>query len=286
MLYNLVKSCAVIAGIAITTMATTGHAKVFGPNGQSVSDVPPPSRTQSAPNARSFGSSHDGPFIPQGSVAANSPVYGKTYGEWGGEWSKWAFSFPDGMNPVQDETGELCDLGQSGPVWFLAGTFGASVTEAERHCTIPSGKAIFYPLVNATWIDVPGDEIFTDEEVRWIVASLVGDLYCQMTSTLDTFTTPNLGEVSAPISARLRNAVRAQSPKFRLNLPEGAIGGFPPGENERLITGGYWVMLPPLTPGEHVLTLHGAQCSENDEGVIEKVFETEVTYHLTVVRGK
>ena len=42
-------------------------------------------------------------------------------------------------------------------------------------------------------------------------------------------------------------------------------------------------MLPPLKPGQHVLNLHGAGCVETEEG-IDKVFETEVTYHLTVVR--
>ena len=42
------------------------------------------------------------------------------------------------------------------------------------------------------------------------------------------------------------------------------------------------LMLPPLKPGEHVLNLHGAQCSENADGTIEKGFETEVTYYLDV----
>ena len=287
MLHYLVKLCTAIVAIAITTMATVGHAKVFGPNGQSLqslSNIPLTARTQSAPNALSFGSSDDGPFISPRGAAANPPVYGKTYGGWGAEWWKWALSFPLDENPVVDDTGEFCDLGQSGKVWFLAGSFG--VTEVERHCTIPAGKAIFYPIINTTWFDEPGDEILTDEEVRWILAALVVDGACQMASTLDTFTTPNFGEVPAPISARLRLAVRAQSPKYSFDFPEDNIFGADAGENDRLIAAGYWVMLPPLTPGEHVLTLHGARCSETGEGELEKVFETGVTYHLTVVPGK
>ena len=286
MLNYFVKSCTVIAGIAFATTASTSYGGIFGsttsePMGSS-SGITQMARTQTALSAG--GSSSSSPFISPKGFAANPKVYGKTYGEWGAEWWKWAASFPDGMNPVQDETGELCNLGQSGHVWFLAGSFG--LTGVERHCTIPAGKAIFYPLVNITWVEEPGDEIFTDEEIRWAVAlSAAGDNACQLTSTLDTFNTPNVGEVAAPVTARLQPVVRAQSPKYTTDLPEGNIFGVAPGPNERLIAGGYWVMLPPLTAGEHVLNLHGAGCVENEEGILEKVFETEVTYHLTVVPG-
>ena len=289
MLNHLFKSCTAILGIAISTLSSTGYAGVFGTTGQSVQPSPDMlemARTQSALSANSFASSSSSPFISPKGFAANPKVYGKTYGEWGAEWWKWALSFPDGMNPVQDETGEFCALGQSGHVWFLAGSFG--LTGVERHCTIPAGKAIFYPLINTTWVEEPGDEIFTDEEVRWIVASLTspGDNACKMTSTLDTFNMPNLGELPAPITARLRPIVRAQSQKYTTELPENNILGFPPGEVERLIAEGYWVMLPPLTPGEHVLNLYGAGCEEVEDGILQKVFETEVTYHLTVTPGE
>jgi hypothetical protein len=249
------KCSAVIGGIVVATMATMSHA------------------------------CDSSPFVCSESVLAQQEVYGKTYGEWGREWWKWALSFPDGRNPVQDETGEFCKLGQAGRVWFLAGSFG--VTGVERKCTIPAGKAIFYPLVNSFWIDEPGDEVVTDEEVRALLATTSGgDGACQLTSTLDTFDTPNFGELPAPVTALLQPVVRAQTPKFSIELPEGNLLGFPPGPNERLIGEGYWVMLPPLKPGKHTLTLHGAACAENEEGILEKTFETEVTYHLKVVPRK
>jgi len=254
------QSCAIIVGFAISAGAGIGHA---GPGKSPQSD--------------------DNPFISSKSHATNPKVYGKTYGEWAAEWWKWAASFPADMNPIGDETGELCDMGQSGPVWFLAGTFGA--TGVERDCTIPPGKAIFYPLINVTWVDAPGDEILSDDEVRWIVATMTGagDLACQLSSTLDTFDTPNFGEVAAPVTALGRPIVRAQSPKDSVYLPEGNIFGLPAGVNDRLIAEGYWVMLPPLKRGDHVLNLHGAECAEND-GAIQKTFETEVTYYLNVGR--
>ena len=146
-------------------------------------------------------------------------------------------------------------------------------------------------MINVTWVDALGDEEnYSDDDVRWIVSSFTGagDLGCQLTSTLDTLDT-QFGEVPAPVTALGRPIVRAQSPKVSAYLPEDNIftdpdnGNIVPGGvNDRLIAEGYWVMLPPLTRGEHDLNLHGAQCSENDDGTIEKPFETEVTYYLHV----
>ena len=226
--------------------------------------------------------SDDSPFISSQSHATNPKIYGKTYGEWAAEWWKWALSFPADINPIADETGELCDMGQSGPVWFLAGTFG--LTGVERECTIPAGKAIFYPLINITWVDAPGDEQYSDDDVRYILSAFTGsgDLACQLSSTLNTLDTWIFGEVPAPVTALGRPIVRAQSPKDSVYLPEGNIFGLPAGVNDRLIAEGYWVMLPPLSPGEHVLNMNGAECSENGDGTIVKTFETGVTYYLNV----
>jgi hypothetical protein len=94
------------------------------------------------------------------------------------------------------------------------------------------------------------------------------------------------------ISSQQIPTVRTQSPKFTSILPEGHIllgacfappdypTDLPPGKTGRMIAEGYWVMLPPLSPGEHTLTLHGASC---DSETGDAFFETGVTYHLTVV---
>lgn len=274
------RRCTLAVAVALALTASTGHAGAIGAGAAKMAEA----MNVPAMAAKRF-HMPDGPFVPWTAGTANPKVYGKTYGEWAAEWWKWALSLPEGMNPVQDDTGEFCTLGQAGPVWFLAGSFG--VTGVERKCTIPAGKAIFYPLVNAFWIDEPGDEVFTDEEVRTLLVTTAGgDGACQLTSTLDTFDTRNLGELPAPVTAHLQPVVRAQSPRITIELPEDNILGFPPGPNERLIAEGYWVMLPPLTPGKHRLNLHGAACAETEEGMLEKTFETDVTYHLRVLRKR
>ena len=276
--------CTVIIAITIAMVVATGNA---GPNGakmRSLHEVLGVQGTAQHKSARA-----DRPFLSETGGAANPKVYGKTYGEWGAAWWQWALSFPVGESPIQDETGEFCDKGQSGPVWFLAGSEG--VSGVERACTIPAGKAIFYPIIASTWTDCPfsGDEDLSDEEVRWIMAAFAqgGDNACVLTSTLDTFEVFGADEPAA-ISALQRPAVRSQSPVFTWNVPDegaavdfGCDVPFPPGETGRAIAEGYWVMLPPLSVGEHVLNLRGAaNCGT------EFFFETEVTYHLTVVPGQ
>ncbi|HEU5229311.1 MAG TPA: hypothetical protein VFU49_15955, partial [Ktedonobacteraceae bacterium] len=65
----------------------------------------------------------------------SSHPFGRTYGEWSNAWWQWAFSIPTPVNPLLDTTGAHCSEGQSGPVWFLAGTITSG--PVTRHCTIP-----------------------------------------------------------------------------------------------------------------------------------------------------
>src|SRR6478735_4849920 len=98
-------------------------------------------------------------------AAANGParVGGKTYGQWSG--AQWAWELQVPTSPTSDQvivpnagtaaTPEPvdCTLRQTGNVWFLAGTtFFQNYTTAYRSCTIPAGKFLFFPLVDA-WQD-------------------------------------------------------------------------------------------------------------------------------------
>ncbi|MDI1232533.1 MAG: hypothetical protein PSU93_15480 [Methylobacter sp.] len=158
-------------------------------------------------------------------------------------------------------------------VWFLAGSFG---TTEVRNCTIPKGRALFYPLIEGGWIDCPPpstDSEISEAIIRQIIA-IGKDYASSLTSTLD----------EAPISSLSSQilTVRTQSPVFKVNLPDDNVVGdagcgqptYPSGISGRQIIDGYWVMLPPLSSGKHVLTLHGA--------ALGVPFENEVTYNLTV----
>jgi len=81
-----------------------------------------------------------------GVLPPHSHTYGKTLGEWSAAWWQWAAGIPAENNPLRDETGEDCGIDQSGKVWFLGGTQGGAV---ERECTVPPGKALLFPVLNA-----------------------------------------------------------------------------------------------------------------------------------------
>src|SRR5262249_9630524 len=80
-------------------------------------------------------------------LSPDSRPYGRTYGEWSATWWQWAFSIQTPDNPLLDETGAKCGVGQSGPVFFLAGVINVSGS-AERTCSVPSGRALFFPILN------------------------------------------------------------------------------------------------------------------------------------------
>src|SRR4030081_3634226 len=94
-----------------------------------------------------------------------------TYGQWSARWSQWALAIPKGTNPLLDTTGAKCAVGQGGPVWFLAGTFGSG--SVSRSCTVPAGKALFFPVVNAFYVQEPPDVTY-EGQLAWAKLAMTG----------------------------------------------------------------------------------------------------------------
>lgn len=169
---------------------------------------------------------------PQSSVA------GMSQADWSRAWWQWAASFERSQSPVADTTGALCAQGQSGPVWFLAGTYGTRRTI--RSCTVPRGKYLFFPLINyvvARSVDEPSEcaaiqntAARITNEASMLVLELDGqkvtDLAAHRQVPQDCF----------DLGVRTPNKVRI----------------FPAAAN------GYYVMLKPLPPGKHTIQFGGA----------------------------
>jgi len=213
-----------------------------------------------------------GPLVLTASAVSPSALvidvqsFGQTYGEWSARWWQWAFSIPAAVNPVLDLTGENCGQGQTGNVWFLAGTFGGPAT---RTCTIPTGKGIFFPVLNiATFAPFPYETL--------------NDLRAQAATEIDKFTV--LEVTIDHVKLRGLRDLRVQSPVFSLTVPaEGLLGPgscpplVPPASPSQLcnpvVSDGFWVLLSPLHKGHHVLHFH----AEKSDG-----FLVDVTYNLTI----
>ncbi len=200
-------------------------------------------------------------------------THGKTLGEWGDAWWQWALSIPADCNPLSDTTGEFAAEGQSGPVWFLGGVFVESGV-VERSITIPPGKALFFPIMNQVWVNLPllGDAEWSPEQEAAVreLNSAAMDSACALSCTVDGVSLPDLEQY--------RCATPADG-EFMIAMPENdlwGLGGWGlplPGIYGPTVQEGYYVMLPPLSVGKHTLQFSGA---------LESGFALEVTYNITV----
>lgn len=185
--------------------------------------------------------------------------FGKSYNELAGDWWSWAVRFPFATNPLVEDGAVDCTRGQQGKIWFLAGNFGGT---SHRACTIPTGKALFFPIRNTLWW-VPEDGA-TVAEVR---ALAHGDIH----------STTSLEVIIDGVVIDDPFAYRAQSPPGGFALPCGPLladFGFSPTPDPRdpAVADGYWILLAPLHKGAHVIEFRSSSPQLN----------VEVTYHLTV----
>lgn len=191
-----------------------------------------------------------------------SKYFGKYYGEWAAEWVKWAFAPGMDKSPLLDETGENADVGQQGPMWFLAGNFGGVTV---RTCTVPAGCALFLPIINNTWIGFPDDppEDKVEENYRAAIAAST-DSAVNLACEIDGVAVNNLQRyrVVSPVFSMRSKLMNDLGAEYKLFGP--------------CATDGFYLMLRPLDVGEHVIHFHG----ENGD------WSLDVTYNLTVEKGR
>lgn len=213
------------------------------------------------------GSAVDGVLPPQANPAGHS------YAEWNAKWFQWAFGLStDQFGSVFTGEEVDCKVGQSGRVWFLAGTFDG--IPAQRSCTIPTGKFLLMPIVNYVYVVFASDPLEEQtEEFARAQANL--DFYLEdatLAATVD-------GNAVENIEAYRVDS--ADTPIFDVALPEDNWLGIT-SDNCPVIDGalvcspaaadGYYLLLAPLSPGEHIVHVRA----------ISPHFEQDVTYQLTV----
>jgi hypothetical protein len=225
------------------------------------------------------------PRTTSGVIPPGSHAFGHTYGEWSAQWWRWAFQLPvhgprGAVHQLAAPNGALdCSYGQSGKVWFLAGTFSADAStptpglNANRRCTIPSGTALLFPVVNAEADNI--DPSGSGQSLNKSLATLRADAAANMDAVRGSLATID----GRPV-ARI-NDYRVVSPVFNYKLPKDNIvsfankAPFPPVATPRpgAVADGIFVLLAPLPVGKH--TLHW-------EGGIPDAFTQNITYTITV----
>jgi hypothetical protein len=201
-----------------------------------------------------------------GIAPIQSHPHGHSYSQWAARWWQWALEAPAPVNPLTDTTGVSAHEGQSGHVFFLAGS--RSSAPLTRTVTIGPGQALFFPLYNFVYFAFLNDPPDTRTEA-FLRAQVVG-----IETAVD----------SIPVTI---DGVPVKNPKqyleksvlFDVFLPVDNLYGlteaivpeltFSPCADE-----GYYLFLDPLPPGEHTLRWRVIRVGG---GVAQ-----DITYHLTV----
>ena len=196
-------------------------------------------------------------------IPVTQKAYGKTYPQFAASWLQWALAIPVSTNPILDDDGSYGAIGQSGKVWYLAGNTGGTTT---RSLTVPSGTALFFPLVNFFWVNTPelGDPAWSPEQeayVRQLLASTIDDAQSLL---LEVDGVPSATVQSLRVASRVGTCVL---PAENIVSPEANAGP------HECVGDGYWALLEPLKVGQHTIRF---------TGTLTNGFSLDVTYNLTV----
>lgn len=201
----------------------------------------------------------------------NSNPEGQTYGRWAAAWFQWVYQIPLAENPLNDQTGQNCSQRQVNDVWFLAGVFLSG--SAARICTIPSGKSLFFPLINngyGAFLSDPPDQR-TEKYLREQAA-------CTLPANISVW----IDGLKVPRPDRFFTGPSgSQSPIFNIQLPPANFFGLTESDAPELgltpsAEQGYYLFLNPLPPGQHTIHWVAAGCTMGAS--------QDIAYHLTVAK--
>lgn len=211
-----------------------------------------------------------------GVFGTNAIVSGKSYGEWTEAWWQWVLSIPAAQNPNEDTNGQFAAVGQSGPVWFLGGSFGDLGASLSRTFAIPEGKNLFMPVYN--WIfgsgagdcDPSNPGVTCDIPTLRAAAATAATSVQQMDVTIDGLPVPSLRDHRAISPGGFSFILPDANVLQHLGLSADVAGTYTP-----QVSDGYWLLLAPLSVGNHTIVAHNIPDPSNGT-------EQQITYHITV----
>jgi hypothetical protein len=200
-----------------------------------------------------------------------SQPYGADMASWGERETQWIYAQPLAHNPLFDQTGADCGVGQQWPVWFIPPIAGPRVFTGTRMCTIPHGKAILldighdteeYPCpAFPTFQPAPGQSLYdflsstaktVMESVNFLDVSLDGQPFSDVLGY--RFASADLFSITGDTS---------------LQFFDPCITGSP----QSAVMDGFFMMFKPLERGAHTIFVHGTNTFGAD-----KTF----TYYLNI----
>lgn len=201
--------------------------------------------------------------INPGLYSPDSKPFGLTFPQWSEKWWQWSVSIPDPTNPLKDNTGKNCAVGQNDPnVWYLTGAGSGTIT---RTCAIPSGKAILFQPAGNECSYAENPSLKTESELR--TCAISGDQVSSIHVTVDGRNLQNLQHYIV------------QTPLFNMTFSNNNIFGAPAGPTQA-VSHAYLTFLSPLSPGNHDIHFDQVTLGSPETGTGNYAYD--VMYHVTV----
>lgn len=196
-------------------------------------------------------------------VAPDEPVAEKSQLELSQEWWQWALGAPASGNPLLDEDGMLAQVGNNGPVFFVAGSiFGVPTV---RTFTVPAGRPIFFPVINTVFIETPPPSCDAAPDPFECALAAI-------TPFIDAATDLHASLDGEDLLGLDKSGFRQTSSAFfSIPLPGGNLFDAPAG-SYAAVSDGYWVAVEGLPAGPHTLAF----------GATSGTFLVDVTANLRV----
>lgn len=211
----------------------------------------------------------DGVIAPSEAVAQT----GRTYGEWSAAWWQYALSLPNASNPLFDQTGAGCQVGQHGPVFFLVGVINVSGTALRSECSVPAGKTLFFPILNNECSTVEMPPFFGKDRPSLAACNhFFMDNAKDLAAEIDGVAVRQLEQFNV---CPKRDLLCGQVPIISFTLPANNVLFVPAGSGLSLGSG-YYLLVAPLTAGSHTIHFHGTVPNAN--------FTLDITYDPLVVK--
>jgi hypothetical protein len=172
--------------------------------------------------------------------------YGESYGQWTIKWWQWALSTPRSNSALIDSNGRNASIGQPDKdVWFLAGTIPSEeeVEEQHREITVPSGRAILFPIINCEANQLEYPELKSDD-----------DLVAYVRQDENGIVKKNAFVNGSPIPAM---RIASDPLVFNLSISDDNALRIKAGTT-RASSDGYYVFLKPLPKGNYSIAFQGA----------------------------
>lgn len=204
-----------------------------------------------------------------GILPASSRPFGMSYGEWSASLWQWLIETPWDVNPANPDAEYDVRTGQTGRVWFL------STALAHPHIEVPVGTALFIPMMNVECSSLEPED-----------SGFHGNTEAEQAECAK-YWADHIINASCVIDGKPKQPYRVVSPQFSFTAPSPWIFG-PTGGDGTAVGDGWYVMIAPLSVGEHIIEVKATLHFEAGELGPDPVdaLQTDVTWHVNVVPGK